>query len=69
MKAKGVCPKCKSRAIYRIPAISSGKLPSELLGIKHTIEGYQEITFEAFICKKCGYVEFYVPQAKLEDLQ
>ena len=69
MKAHGICPKCKSRLIYRVPAVSGGQLPSETIGIKHSISGYQDISFQAFICKKCGYVEFYVPDSKLGDLK
>jgi predicted nucleic-acid-binding Zn-ribbon protein len=70
MKKSKTCPKCGSKDIYYAYKVPTGGSPSANLGIQHDlVSDMQGIIFEAFICRKCGYIEFYVPADKLKNLK
>ncbi len=58
MKSGHPCPKCGSSAIERFESVRGGDGP---LAVGHILAGAFSVfsQFEAFVCKNCGYTEFY----------
>ena len=69
MKKTGTCPKCGGKEIAHFVDVSSGKNPSDVLGFNFSLDkNGPEIIIEAHVCKKCGYIELYVPEIHLKSL-
>jgi len=58
MKSGHPCPKCGNSAIERFESVRGGDGP---LAVGHILAGAFSVfsQFEAFVCKNCGYTEFY----------
>ena len=58
MKSGHPCPKCGNSAIERFESVRGGDGP---LAVGHFLAGAFSVfsQFEAFVCKNCGYTEFY----------
>ena len=58
MKSSHPCPKCGNSAIERFESVRGGDGP---LAVGHILAGAFSVfsQFEAFVCKNCGYTEFY----------
>jgi predicted nucleic-acid-binding Zn-ribbon protein len=75
----GICPKCNATEVYHSfskksldsglktgdggPMVGFHKVGKGVFG-----DGFANITLEAYLCRKCGYVEMYVPEADLEQM-
>jgi predicted nucleic-acid-binding Zn-ribbon protein len=62
MKASSVCPKCSSVDIAHYEKVDDlGMLNSvEPMALSHTKwVGKPEGRLEAFVCRRCGFTEFY----------
>lgn len=64
MKASGACPKCTSAAIHHSACVMDrGEGNAALclaLGRSGPIEARDLGQFEVYVCRGCGYSEFYV---------
>lgn len=64
MKTSGACPKCKEQAIYHSECVMDRGDGNEAmcLAIARTdpIEARELGQFEVYVCRRCGYSEFYV---------
>ena len=63
MKKSRRCPECDSSSIYTTTVGSGGGYSSDLLPGTHP--WYKEGTMEIYICTKCGYFRYYVPENAL----
>jgi hypothetical protein len=75
----GVCPKCNATEVYHsfskssldsglraddgMPMVNFHKVGKGLFG-----DNFALFTLEAYLCRKCGYVETYVPEADLGQM-
>ncbi len=67
MKITKTCSECGGDAIYMAEVSASGGHGPDLLpGIG---EGFwQKKSFEIYICGKCGYAKFFVPERFLAEV-
>jgi predicted nucleic-acid-binding Zn-ribbon protein len=68
MKYKHICPECDGNEIY-MKAVDSigGYGPNLLPGLGKLFS--DNPYFELFICGKCGYIQFYVPNKFLSAVK
>jgi hypothetical protein len=75
----GICPKCNSNEIYHSfskSSLDSGLRAGDgmLMVNFHKVgkglfgDNFAMFTLESFLCRSCGYIETYVPQADLEKM-
>ena len=74
----GICPKCNATEVYHsfskksldsglkapdtAPMVNFHKVGKGLFGANYAL-----FTLAAYLCRKCGYLETYVPEADLEQ--
>jgi predicted nucleic-acid-binding Zn-ribbon protein len=65
MKHTNICPKCGSKELEKELAVQSGG-PFTLL-YRGMLKDWVKV--EAFICKKCGYCELWIPNKHMKFLE
>ena len=67
MKTSGKCPKCGNKNLEHLRKVVTGGGLSggEALGASLSMLGTTSRRFEAYICRKCGYTELYMPKDQL----
>ncbi|UCC92113.1 MAG: hypothetical protein JSV39_02540 [Candidatus Aenigmatarchaeota archaeon] len=68
MKKSGKCPKCGSKEIEHLDKLVTGGGigGGEALGAGRGLISGSAKHFEAYMCKKCGYTELYMPEKNLK---
>jgi predicted nucleic-acid-binding Zn-ribbon protein len=71
MKISGQCPKCSSREVIRGTTSSTGDTGGDLLVSTYqdptafVFKGKRSSSLLAYVCGKCGYVEFYAIEPRV----
>jgi len=64
VKVSRSCPKCQGREIYHSPCVMDRGEGNEALCLavrrSDPIQAQDLGQFEVYVCKRCGYSEFYV---------
>jgi len=68
MKKSGKCPKCGSSKIKHLKKLRTGGgfAGTEGLGTRRGLVSGSAGHFEAYMCKKCGFTELYMPEKNLK---
>ena len=67
MKATGICPKCGSREVLRIPGAIGGYGAGNNIPVGRTI--FSSVKVTRFLCSRCGYSEEWIEsQADIDKL-
>lgn len=68
MKIEKRCPECGGDEIYRTQVFATGTYGPDLLpGVGIGIFGSTK-QFDLYICGKCGYTRFFVPEPYLSQI-
>ena len=69
MKNTGICPKCESNDIVRIPGDKRGFGPGNNIAVGYT--SVSPVLVTRFMCAACGFIEDWLEQkpeiAKVKD--